>query len=170
VPYNEPYSTLLTGVAARLRGTPGPFANDDQVRLWFDEALDELAPSAELQGELSRAVPIALVCDGGARSLEARGGEIDEEQTVRVWFAAHAPTMAAAVTGDGDEYWGACALKHWILTRLSPPGFAVGGWDGLLWQDTRPVAVRGTGQVLYVATFTAICQHRLTEDPPEDPT
>ena len=154
--YSEPYSSLLNGVATRLVDSGGPFTKSDQVKLWVDEALDEMMPSDALQGELSRDVPIALVCDGGNAPDSHDSGGTTEEQTVKVWFASNAPTMEAAVTGNGTEFWGYGAIKHWLSSRLGNRSWAISGWDNLLWRGTRPVAVRGTGQVLGVATFVTL--------------
>jgi len=154
MPYSEPYSTLLEGIATRLRDASGPFAQSDQVRLWVDEALDEVAPSNELQQELARSVPIALVCDAGATVVDDDSDADIEAQDVRVWFAAHGPTIEAMVTGDGDEYWGACALRHWVFTRLSDRAWSLSGWESLRLVDIRPVAVRGVGRAIWRATLT----------------
>lgn len=167
--YSEPYSTLLNAVAGRLVNAgadAGPFDHADQVKLWVDEALDELMPSDELKAELSRDVPIALVCDGGSRpgpdSPENSDG-VDEQQTVKVYFCASSPTMVAAITGDGTKYWGTGAIKHWVLSRLAARTWATGitGWEPLKWVETRPVAVPQVGRAIMVATFTSLRQQAL---------
>lgn len=157
--YSEPYSGLLTGVATRLVNAAGPFTTADQVKVWIDEALDELGPSEALQGELARSVPIALVCDGGNGVGDEDADAVEDLQRVHVWFCSQAPTMAAAVTGDGDEYWGCCAIKHWVFTRLSDRSWAATGWEPLQLIEMRPVAVPRLGQVMFRAVFeTRRCQ------------
>lgn len=154
--YSEPYSTLLAEIAARLIsgvGDAGPFASAGQVQVWAAVALDELAPSAELERALSGGAARALVCDGGSRPEEEHSDGYTETQTVKVWLCASAPTMAAAVTGDGDEYWGAGALKHWSQTRLTDRAWSPTGWETLRWVGTEAVATRLNGAALVVATF-----------------
>jgi hypothetical protein len=158
---DEPYSALLNGVATRLRngsGDSGPFGNTDQVKLWMDEAIDELIPSEELRRELSRSVPVALVCDGGNDAGDENSDGTDDRQTVKVYFCSSAPTMEAAVTGNGTLYWGTGAIKHWILSRLLDRTWTIAGWESLKWTGTRPVAVPSVGRAMMVATFATLRQ------------
>jgi len=157
--YSEPYSALLTAVAARLvngGGDSGPFTTAGQVQPWIDSAVDEFAPSAALLAHFSKSVPTALVCDGGNDAGDANSDGVNDEQLVNVWFGSAGPTVAAAMSGDGDEYWGIGALKDWIVKRLanrtwSASGLA--GWDGLIWQGTRPVNVSGANRAIMRAVF-----------------
>jgi len=149
------YSALLLGVITRLRDPAGPFAQADQVRPWVDLAIDELMPSEELIGELSREVPIALVTSGGGSAGDGSADGGDGRETVRVWFAAPAPSMEAAVLGDGATYWGQGALRQWIEDRLTDRAFTVAGWEPLEWERTEPKAVPGFS-ALMVAVFSCV--------------
>lgn len=151
--YSEPYSSLLSGVVTRLVDAAGPFTKAGQVQLWAQVALDEVAPNEELLRALSRSEPMVLVCDGGSRPEGTHSDGTDEVQVVKVWIAASAPTMAAMVTGDGDEYWGTGALKHWVFSRLADRSWSLAGWETLEWRGTEPVAIPGTGRAMLVATF-----------------
>lgn len=150
----DPYSTLLLGVATRLRDTGGPFAQSDQVKVWAEEALEQYAPSQELLDELSRTVPIALVCDGGQRVDDAgRDSDGDREVSrVRIWVAGYGPTPTAAVTGDGDEYWGSLALAHYVRTRLGDRDWSITGWETAEWESNEPVKAPNANRALSVVT------------------
>jgi len=153
----EPYVTLLNGIIDRLLDASGPFVQDDQVKIWAHIALDEVAPSDELQAELSRSVPIALVTDGGGRPEFEHGDGTDERHTIKIWFCSSAPTTPEAVTGDGTNYWGSGRLQHWILARLlDRDDWDVVGWEHPTWVGTEPVAVPDPGRVMMVATFESL--------------
>lgn len=162
--YTDPYATLLNGVVSRLvdtgNPTTGPFTKADQVKLWIDEALNELAPSTALVQELSREVPVALVCDGGSdRDGDEDSDGLNENKTVKVYFCSGAPTIAAAVGGDGTAYWGMNAIQHWVLSRLVARDWNaanLSGWEALRWQSTKPVAVAEVNRAIMVATFTSL--------------
>jgi hypothetical protein len=156
MPYSEPYSTLLEGIVTRLVDATGPFTKADQVKLWAELGLDEIAPSDELLRELSRGVPIALVSDGGSVSIGEDSDGQHEQKTVKVWLCASAPTIAEAITGDGTQYWGAGALQHWALVRLCDRAWSVDGWEPLKWLGTDPVPVPQANRALLVARFTSV--------------
>lgn len=153
--YGAPYIALFNGILARLRAADGPFAKDDQVKAWADEALDELEPSAELVKQLSRGIPIALVCDVSNYPQDATSDGTDDEQTISVWFCANGPDLETALLGDGTQYWGALAIKHYVVARLLDRTWGVDGWELTRWDGTQSIAIVKDGKTVYRARFKA---------------
>lgn len=161
--YSDPYGTLLTAVKTRLVDATGPYKNADQVKLWADKALDELQPNEQLAAELSRELPIALVCAGSSEADERNSDGQDERQRVRVYIASIGPSMDAAIAGTTDPYVGIGALRHWVMKRLCYATWTITGWETMRFLSAEPLGVQGANRALFILTFESQRQQSNTE-------
>lgn len=141
MPATNPYQGWFDAVLTALRTC---VANAEQVVMWNEEAVDDLAPSERLVAMLSRPRPQILLSWGAGGSDQSLGGFNAGEETMRfsVRFGTGAPQAdrydKAHDSADAN-YTGAWELYHKILEAVLQ--VTVSGWQN-------PPTMENAGQIL----------------------